>query len=70
MRRLRTLAESIQRGIESERLAQTNLGREIARKDAGTNTTFEVQERNQELQEARSRLLRNRLGVRLQPWRS
>ena len=65
VRSLRTLAETIQRGIESERLAETNLSREIARKEAGTSTQFEVQERNQELQEARSRLLRNRLDYRV-----
>jgi outer membrane protein TolC len=65
VRSLRTLAETIQRGIESERLAQTNLSREIARKEAGTTTSFEVQQRNQELQEARSRLLRNRLDFRI-----
>jgi len=65
VRRLRTLAESIQRGVESERLAETNLSREVARKEAGSSTTFEVQERNQELQEARSRLLRNRLDYRI-----
>lgn len=65
VRQLRTLAETIQRGIESQRLAETNLSREIARKEAGTSTTFEVQERNQELQEARSRLLRNRLDFRI-----
>lgn len=65
VRRLKTLAETIQRGAESERLAETNLSREIARKEAGSSTTFEVQERNQELQEARSRLLRNRLDYRI-----
>jgi outer membrane protein TolC len=65
VRQLRALAESIQRGKESVRLAETNLNREIARKDAGTSTTFEVQQRNQELQEARQRLLRNELDYRI-----
>ena len=65
VRRLRTLAETIQRGQESVRLAVTNLRREVARKDAGTSTSFEVTRRNQELQEARSRLLRNQLDYRI-----
>ncbi|MEM7199479.1 MAG: TolC family protein [Planctomycetota bacterium] len=64
VRQLRTLAESISRNLESVRLAETNLDREIAREQAGTSTQFEVQERNQELQEARSRLLRNQLDYR------
>jgi len=46
-------------------LAESNLRREQARRDAGTSTSFEVQQRNQELQEARSRLLRNRLDHRI-----
>ena len=65
VRQLRTLAETIARGRESQRLAETNLQREDARKEAGTSTSFEVQQRNQELQEARSRLLRNRLDYRI-----
>lgn len=65
VRQLRTLAQSIERGQESVRLAETNLTREVARKDAGESTTLEVQQRNQELQEARSRLLRNLLDYRI-----
>ncbi len=65
VRRLATLAESIERGRESVRLAETNLTREVARKDAGESTTLDVQQRNQELQEARSRLLRNLLDYRI-----
>ncbi len=65
VRRVGTLAESVQRGRESARLATTNLDRESARREAGTSTTFEVQQRNQELQEARTRLLRNALDYRI-----
>ena len=36
-----------------------------ARKDAGESTTLDVQQRNQELQEARTRLLRNQLDYRI-----
>jgi outer membrane protein TolC len=65
VRRLRTLAETIVRGRESVRLAETNLSREQERLRVGDSTRFLVQQRNQELQEARSRLLRNLLDYRI-----
>lgn len=65
VRRLRTLAESIRTGQTSVALAESNLEREIARRDLGASTSFEVQQRNQELKEARQRLLRNQLDYRI-----
>ena len=49
---------------ESERLAETNLETEQVKQRVGASTAFEVQRRNQELREARSRLLRNQLDYR------
>ena len=64
LRRLRTLGQSIRATQESERLAETNLETEQVKQRVGASTAFEVQRRNQELREARSRLLRNQLDYR------
>jgi len=61
LRRLRTLGQSIRATQESVRLAETNLETEQVKQRVGASTAFEVQRRNQELREARSRLLRNQL---------
>ena len=53
VRALEQLAESIQRGQESVRLESTNLNREIAKRDVGSSTTFDVQQVTQQLLEAR-----------------
>lgn len=65
VRQMRTLSESIRAGEESVRLAETNLDTERVKLRVGTSTAFEVQRRNQELQEARSRLLRNLLDFKI-----
>jgi outer membrane protein len=64
LRRLTTLAQSIRATTESVRLAKTNLETEQFKQRVGSSTAFEVQRRNQELREARSRLLRNQLDYR------
>ena len=64
LRRLRTLGQSIRATQESERLAETNLETEQVKQRVGASTAFEVQRRNQELREARGRLLRNQLDYR------
>jgi outer membrane protein TolC len=46
-------------------LAESNLERERARRKVGASTSFEVQQRNQELREAWQRLLRNQLDYRI-----
>lgn len=64
LRRLATLGQSILATTESVRLAVTNLETEQVKQRVGASTAFEVQRRNQELREARSRLLRNQLDYR------
>lgn len=61
LRELRTLSESVRAARESVRLAESVLdtARETLR--VGRGTLFEVQQRNQELLDARQRLLRNQL---------
>ena len=61
VRSLQTLALSIRASAESVRLATSNLDTEQAKLRAQVSTAFEVQRRNQELREARSRSLRNQL---------
>ena len=65
VRNLRSLAESIVASAESLRLAESNLETEQIKFSVGSSTAFEVQERNQELREARSRHLRNQLDYRV-----
>lgn len=65
VRDLATLVEAIRAARESLRLAETNLETEQIKLRVGSTTTFEVQRRNQELREARSRLLRNLLDYRI-----
>lgn len=64
LRTMRTLGQSIRASSESVRLAETNLETEQVKQRVGASTVFEVQRRNQELREARSRLLRNQLDYR------
>lgn len=64
LRRMKTLGESIAATKESVRLAATNLETEQVKQRVGASTAFEVQRRNQELREARGRLLRNQLDYR------
>ena len=64
IRRLTTLGQSILATTESVRLAVTNLETEQFKLRVGASTVFEVQRRNQELREARGRLLRNQLDYR------
>jgi outer membrane protein TolC len=64
VRNLRTLTESLLASAESVRLAVSNLETERAKLKAQVTTAFEVQRRNQELREARSRHLRNQLDYR------
>jgi outer membrane protein TolC len=61
VRELKTLALRTQAARESVRLADMNLDTERQKLRVGLSTAFEVQRRNQELMEARSRLLRNQL---------
>jgi outer membrane protein len=65
LRSLETLAQSTLASSESVRLASNNLETEQLKLRVGASTAFEVQRRNQELQEARSRLLRNQLDYRI-----
>lgn len=64
LRRITTLGQSIRATTESVRLAVTNLETEQVKQRVGSSTAFEVQRRNQELREARGRLLRNQLDYR------
>ncbi|HLQ38436.1 MAG TPA: TolC family protein [Planctomycetota bacterium] len=65
VRNLQALAQSILASGESVRLAVTNLETEQVKLRVGASTAFEVQRRNQELQQARSRHLRNQLDYRV-----
>ncbi len=65
IRALESLAQSIHASAESVRLAETNLETEQVKLGVGSSTAFEVQRRNQELREARTRLLRNQLDYRV-----
>jgi outer membrane protein len=64
VRQLNALAESIVAARESVRLAETNLYTERQRLDIGESTLFEIQQRNQQLREARQRLRRNQVDFR------
>lgn len=64
VRSLQTLAQSIAASRESVRLAGVNLETEQVKLRVGASTAFEVQRRNQELLDARTRLLRNQLDYR------
>jgi outer membrane protein TolC len=64
LRNLTTLAQSIRASTVSVRLAESNLETEQVKLRVGASTVFEVQQRNQELREARSRNLRNQLDYR------
>lgn len=64
VRNLDSLSQAIRASRESVRLAQTNLETEQVKLGVGSSTAFEVQRRNQELREARGRLLRNQLDYR------
>ena len=65
VREIETNAQSIAASRESVRLAATNLETEQIKLRVGSTTIFEVQRRNQELREARGRLLRNLLDYRI-----
>lgn len=65
VRALRTLEKRIAATRESVRLAVSNLDAEQKRLELGTQTQFEVQRRNQELEDARTRLIRDRLDYRM-----
>jgi outer membrane protein TolC len=65
VRSLDSLTQSIAASEVSVRLATTNLETEQVKLRVGASTAFEVQRRNQELREARSRLLRNQLDYRV-----
>lgn len=64
-RNVHSLGESIAASSESVRLATSNLETEQVKLRVGASTAFEVQRRNQDLREARSRLLRNQLDYRV-----
>ncbi len=64
VRSLQTLAQSIVASGESVRLATVNLETEQVKLQVGSSTAFEVQRRNQDLLEAKSRHLRNQLDFR------
>lgn len=65
VRNLNSLAESIRASGESVRLATSDLETEQVKLRVGASTAFEVQQRNQDLREARSRHLRNLLDYRV-----
>lgn len=65
VRNLQALAQAIAASGESVRLAESNLETEQVKLRVGSSTAFEVQRRNQELAEARSRHLRNQLDFRV-----
>ncbi len=64
VRNLHSLAQAVRASAESVRLATSNLETEQVKLRVGASTAFEVQRRNQELREAKSRHLRNQLGYR------
>ncbi|MBZ0150562.1 MAG: TolC family protein [Planctomycetes bacterium] len=64
VRNLTSLAQSVRASTESVRLAENNLETERVKLRVGASTAFEVQRRNQELSQARSRRLRNLLDYR------
>lgn len=64
LRSLTSRAQSLRASAESVRLATTNLETEQVKLQIGASTAFEVQRRNQELREAKSRQLRNQLDYR------
>lgn len=64
IRSLQTLSQSILASGESVRLATVNLETEQVKLNVGSSTAFEVQRRNQDLLEAKSRHLRNQLDFR------
>ena len=64
-RNLRSLGQSVLASGESVRLAASNLETEQVKLRVGASTAFEVQRRNQDLMEARSRHLRNQLDYRV-----
>lgn len=65
VRNVRSFGESVVASMESVRLATSNLETEQVKLRVGASTAFEVQRRNQDLREARSRLLRNQLDYRV-----
>lgn len=65
VRQLHSLSQSIRAAQESVRLAEDTLETEVIKLGVGNSTRFEVQSRNQELLQARSRLLRNQLDYRI-----
>ena len=65
LRNVETARKTIAASRESVRLALSNLEAERIRLGLGDQTQFEVQRRNQEHQDARSRLLRARLDYRI-----
>jgi outer membrane protein TolC len=65
VRALGSLSQAILASAESVRLAESNLETEQVKLGVGSSTAFEVQRRNQELREARSRHLRNQLDYRI-----
>lgn len=65
LRELNTNSLRIRASRESVRLAETNLDTERQKLRVGLSTIFEVQRRNQELQEARSRLVRAEVDYRI-----
>ncbi len=65
VRNMKTLAESIRASGESVRLAATDLDTAQHKQRVGTLTPFDVQQRNQELQNSRSRLHRNHVDFRI-----
>ena len=69
LQELRRLAKSIASGRESVRLAESSLETEQIKLGVGSNNPFDVQQANQNLREARSRLLRNLLDYRIAEYR-
>jgi outer membrane protein len=65
VRNLQSLTQSVAASAESVRLAKSNLETEQIKLRVGASTAFEVQRRNQDLSEARSRHLRNQLDYRV-----
>ncbi|MBK8976825.1 MAG: TolC family protein [Planctomycetes bacterium] len=65
LRDLTTAAQAIAASRESVRLAETQLDTERERLRVGRGTIFEVQQRNQELLDARQQLLRNQIDFRV-----
>jgi outer membrane protein len=65
VRTLQTLAQSMAAAAESVRLGTVNLETEQVKLQLGSSTAFEVQRRNQDLLEAKRRLLRSQLDFRI-----